>query len=93
MVEAEVATEGVVAEEEADKISSRVQAPLQPLLLLVTKAPNTLIFRLVSGMDAPCIINSGSKVTFVQSQRHAHGKMCLQQDQTNETGTSPLIVN
>ena len=92
MVEAEVATEGVVAEEEADKISSRVQAPLQPLLLPVTKAPNTLIFRLVSGTDAPCIINSGNKVTSVQSQQHAHGKMCSFQDQTNETGTSLLTA-
>ena len=93
MDEAEAETEGVVAEEEADKISSRVQAPLQPLLLLVTKAPNIQIFRLVSGMDAQCIINSGNKVTFVQSQEHAHGKMCLRQDQTNETGTSPLTSN
>ena len=90
-IEAEEAT--VVAEEEAvNHSSSRVQAPLQPPPP-VTEVQNILIFRQASGKDAPCIISSGNKVTSVLSQQHAPGKMCSSPDQTNETGTSPLIVN
>ena len=86
-------TVAAVAEEEVVKInSSRVQAPLQLPLLLAAKGQNTQIFRQESGKDALCIINSGSKVTFVLSQQHAHGKTCSPQDRTSETGTSPLTT-
>ena len=79
------------AEEGAVSNSSRVQAPLHPPPLLVIGVPSTQIFRLVSGKGAPCTINSENKVTSVQSQQRARGKMYSPQDlTTNETGTSPL---
>ena len=87
-----VEDEEVVGEEEETNSSSRVKAPLQPPLL-ATEGPNIQIFRLVSGKDAICITNSENKVTFVLSQRLAHGRMCTLQGQTNETGTSPSTVN
>ena len=82
----------IEAEEVVVSNSSRVQAPLHPPPLLVIEAPSTQIFRLVSGKGARCTINSGNKVTFVQSHQRALGRMCSFQDQINETGTSPLTT-
>ena len=82
--------EDVGVEEEAE-ISSRVQAPLQPLPPVV--GPSTLTFRPVMvPATAPCISNSGNKLTFVLIQAPAHGRMCSRQDLKNETGTIPKLT-
>ena len=87
--EEEAVVEGEAEVAATNKISSRVQAPLLP----DTGERNIRIFRQESGKDAPCIINMGVKVIFVQSHPPALGKMCSSADPKNETGTSPLTTS
>ena len=67
---------------------------LQHLRLPVAQdieVPNILIFQLVTGQDAPCIINMGRVLFSAQNLQHALGRMFTPQDQTNEGPTS--LVN
>ena len=94
VVEVRTAAEVVVVEVVGIVIGTRTKTQTLPLQGRDIRVPGTLIFRLAMCPNtALCIISGVGGVTSAPSQPHVRGKMFMQPDLKNETGTSPVTPN